>query len=284
MTGTHIQFEGFGRRLDAYLALPSAPPNRHPAILLVHGIWGLDGHIRDVAERLSEEGYLTLAPDLYSGKGRTQWTPERISAALRAMEEVPPEVRADPEMLARHLAGRPGSWQAVAAPVVELQAPSQQRAFEEDLSAALQLLARRTDVVPGAIAAVGFSLGGGLSHLLTTHAGELRCAVVFYGPAPPRTRSPTPGIPVLGLYGGGDPGVTGTVPPWEEKVRGAGARFEVHVYPGAPHGFFDETRGSFRREAAQDAWERTLRFLAAELSPLPGDGGSATPRPPEPPR
>lgn len=72
--------------------------------------------------------------------------------------------------------------------------------------------------------------------------------------------------PLLGLYGETDQGI----PPSEvERLRQAlseaGKQFELHIYPNAPHAFFNDTRASYRPEAAIDAWRRTLTFFRQHL-------------------
>jgi carboxymethylenebutenolidase len=73
--------------------------------------------------------------------------------------------------------------------------------------------------------------------------------------------------PLLGLYGEADAGI----PPSEvERLREALVKagktdFELHVYPDAPHAFFNDRRASYREEASQDAWARTLEFLRRHL-------------------
>jgi carboxymethylenebutenolidase len=51
----------------------------------------------------------------------------------------------------------------------------------------------------------------------------------------------------------------------EAEAKRLGKRVEVHVYPGAPHGFFCEARDSYRKDAAEDSWKRLTAFLATHL-------------------
>ena len=59
-----------GDDFETYVAVPDGPP-RGWALVLIHEIWGLVDHIRDVADRLAGEGYLVMAPDVLSEAGIT---------------------------------------------------------------------------------------------------------------------------------------------------------------------------------------------------------------------
>ena len=106
------------------------------------------------------------------------------------------------------------------------------------------------------------ALHGGLSPLLVCHNRELAAAVVFYA------RNPSPidlvknfSCPILGNYAGADQGITESdIKLLERTLTKYGKTFDIKVYPGAPHAFFNDIRESYRPEAAKDAWERTLRF------------------------
>jgi carboxymethylenebutenolidase len=126
---------------------------------------------------------------------------------------------------------------------------------------------------PRAIFTVGFCFGGSYSFIQAANGGELGLAGVigFYGGmrqrsegAPtPITLAPRAQVPVLGLFGGADQ----SIPP--EKVEefraglaAAGVEHSIHVYPGAPHSFFDRSYADHRTECV-DAWQRVLGFIDA---------------------
>jgi carboxymethylenebutenolidase len=71
---------------------------------------------------------------------------------------------------------------------------------------------------------------------------------------------------MLGLYGGEDHAITEAIPALADAMASAGRRFEYHVYPGAPHAFFNDTRSAYRVDAARNAWVRALEFLWTELA------------------
>jgi len=63
--------------------------------------------------------------------------------------------------------------------------------------------------------------------------------------------------PVLGLYGEADQGISvDSLKAMEAALKAAGKTAEFHIYPGAPHGFHADYRPSYRKEAADDAWNR----------------------------
>jgi carboxymethylenebutenolidase len=115
------------------------------------------------------------------------------------------------------------------------------------------------------IGAIGFCLGGGLSARLACQEPALGAAVVFYGSAPEAERVASIGCPLRGFYGQDDPRILAGLPDFEAALRAAGADHELRVYPDTPHAFFNDTRSSYRPEAARDAWGRTLAFFADTL-------------------
>ncbi|MER3398492.1 MAG: carboxymethylenebutenolidase [Chloroflexota bacterium] len=199
----------------------------HPGVVVIQEWWGLEEHIKDVARRFAREGFVALAPDLYHGK-----------------------VTSEPDE-ARKLA-------------MEL---NRQRALLE-VRRAVAYLKAHPGVAPKKVGVIGFCMGGGLALLTAIYEPELDAAVVFYG------RNPDPidlvaqiRCPLLGIYGEADQGI----PPSEverlgEALKRYGKQFELHIYPGAPHAFFNDTRPQiYRPEAAADAWAKTLAFFRRHL-------------------
>ncbi len=261
-----VRFPGEGREVEAVLTIPEARQPL-PAVVIVHEIWGLSPHIRDVAGRLARRGYVALAPDLYTGELREAMKPENIGAGMQLLRQAPPEVQRDPSKLGPLLAERTPAEQEAVRTLVRVMSPRQQRDFAGDLLGSTRYLRRRSEVDGSRVAAVGFCMGGGLVALLATLDSELRAAVVFYGANPPLEDVPKIRASVLGLYGGEDHRVTDTVPELEDAMRKAGGRFEQHVYPGAMHAFFNDTRPQvYHQASAQDAWERLTDFLDRELN------------------
>lgn len=143
---------------------------------------------------------------------------------------------------------------------------------EEDAAAAGLALRELTDA--GAIATVGFCLGGFMSFEAGADMPEVSAVIGFYGvvgksrfgaPAP-LERTAEIRVPLLGLFGGADQAIpVEEVEAFDAGLTKAGLDHEIHVYPGAPHSFFDR-RYEEHAEACDDAWRRMLGFLDRHLA------------------
>jgi carboxymethylenebutenolidase len=210
-----------------YLAQP-ADEQPHPGIVVIQEWWGLVPHIKDVVERLAREGFVALAPDLYHGQ---------------AAEE-PDE--------ARKLA----------------MALDAQRAVQE-IAAAARYLKKMLKVASRKAGVVGWCMGGGLALSAAAHHADLiGAAVAFYGR--PLTAGDTARlqVPVLGLYAEHDHGIPlEAVRAFEAEMDKQRVPHEVHVYAGASHAFFNDTRPQiYQAAAAQDAWQKTLAWFRKYLA------------------
>lgn len=140
------------------------------------------------------------------------------------------------------------------------------RGVHDDLRASIDALRERTGAASPAT--VGFCLGGFQSFMAAAAVPGLSAAIGFYGLLGPRFDSPGPiasaaemRCPVLGLFGGADQAIpVEDVERFDEALTAAEVEHEIHVYPGAPHSFFDR-RFEEHAEASEDAWRRMLGFL-----------------------
>jgi carboxymethylenebutenolidase len=140
--------------------------------------------------------------------------------------------------------------------------------IQADTKAALAELAERTG--ERRAVSVGFCFGGGESFLATTDTElGLAGAVGFYagldrsrwGLEGPLDRAADMHGPLLGLFGGADEGITQEqIDEFSRRLDGAGVEHDFHVYPGAPHSFFDRKQKEYA-EVSEDAWHRVLAFL-----------------------
>ena len=81
--------------ISAFLSIPDDNA-KHPGVVMIHEIFGLDDHIRDVAKRLSTQGYVVLAPDLFTSKKLSQTiTKEGIMKTMNFIMSIPPEKQRD---------------------------------------------------------------------------------------------------------------------------------------------------------------------------------------------
>jgi carboxymethylenebutenolidase len=262
------------REIDAYFAFPPSAKGRAPAVVIVHEIFGPDAHIRDVAHRFAAQGYVAVAPNLFTGELQAVLTPPNIALAMQAFAQAPPDLRRDPAKLAAFAASQPPERRPVLEAMGKVSNPAVQTGFAQDLLAVTTHLHTLPEVDPTRIGSVGFCFGGAMTARLATVDPSLKAAVVFYGQNPPLADVPRIHAAVLGLYGGEDHGITDTVPQFAEAMRAAGGKFDSHVYPGAKHAFFNDTRASnYDAASAQDAWNRVLTFFAATLGPTGPSSG-----------
>ena len=115
---------------------------------------------------------------------------------------------------------------------------------------------------------LGFCFGGRIAFLSSAEQPGLAGVVGFYGRLGKRENDPWPvpaeesarmGAPLLGLFGGDDPGIPPTDIAAFDNALHAGPRY-IHTYPGAPHSFFDRTFNEHKAEC-DDAWRRVLGFM-----------------------
>ncbi len=203
-----------------------APAGNYPGIVAIQEWWGLVPHIKDVTERLAREGFIALAPDLYHGQA------------------------ADEPDEARKLA-------------MELD---RERAVSE-ITAAMSYLQGLDQVSPKKIGVVGWCMGGSLTIATAAASSQVGAAVVFYGRASESDMLQAIRAPLLGLYGELDQGIpVDAVRAFEKSLREGNVPHEIHIYPGAGHAFFNDSRPHiYQPEAAQDAWERTLDWFRQHL-------------------
>lgn len=223
---SEVSYRSGADTVTGFLALPAAG-GRHPALVVIPEWWGLNDQIKGEARKFAEQGYVALAVDLYRGKVAT--TPGEAHELARGL----PQDRG-----------------------------------VRDLKAAFDYLASRRDVNPQKIGSVGWCMGGGYSLLLAENEPELAACLVNYGAMPS-----DPAIidkihaPVLGNFGADDHGITpDDVRAFEKAMKAAGKSINVKIYDGAGHAFENpNNKDGYRPEAAQDAWERMVTFLAKTL-------------------
>ncbi|HEX5437252.1 MAG TPA: dienelactone hydrolase family protein [Gemmatimonadaceae bacterium] len=255
--------------VPAYTARPLAATGPLPAIILIQEIWGVDDHIMDLAHRFATAGYLVAAPDLYAHGGTRPEALEasRIATAKRTLDGATPAVWSDPSAREAAINALPESERSTTRDALALlltpNRPLPQ--YAADLCALSGYL-RAQPGCTGRVGSVGYCMGGGLSALLAARDPDLDAAAIYYGSAPSAGDIPQIRCPLAGFYGGEDVRITGGVPALEQALRSAGKTFEAHIYPGAPHAFFNDTRPSYHVDAARDAWARTLTFFNQHLA------------------
>ena len=219
-----------GAFFDAYLAKP--PAGKGPGLVLFQEIFGVNEHIRTVAEQYALDGFVVLAPDIF-------WRSER---------------RVD---LGYEGADRQRGIQLAG----QLKGPE----LGLDMVASVTALRARAEVEGGKVGAIGYCMGGRLAFLAAATAG-VDAAVAYYGGGIHKQLDIAPRItcPVQFHYADHDDNIP---PPAVQSVREAmaGKPAEVHVYPGSMHGFNCWARVSYHAPSAALAHGRSLGFLAQHL-------------------
>jgi carboxymethylenebutenolidase len=217
-------------KLKGYLAfnqvkMRAAKPG---AVLVTHENKGLTPYIKDVVRRIGKTGYVGLCVDLLSRAGGSDAHPDE-GERTGILGQIPTDKLLD------------------------------------DLSAGLDYLKSRGDIIPSRLGAIGFCFGGGLTWRLITKRPDIKAAVPFYGPNPPLEDVPKIKAAVLGIYGGNDTRITGSVPDLETALKKAGVTYEIKIYEGANHAFHNDTGPNYNPDAAKDAWDRTLAWLGNHM-------------------
>lgn len=242
--------------VKAYAALPSGE-RKAVGVVVIHEIWGVDAHIRSVVDRFALAGHPAIAPDLIGFEVTVP--PSAVHAFFRGINQVSAQERAQPERIAE---------------VSERIAPEHRKQVQALVKAAFQGLTKKAEAGLTAavdylhahearkVATVGFCMGGALAWGFAYAGGNADGAVIFYG-RPPQQGSPERAHgPLLGHFGGLDAGIpVSSVEAAAAAMRAAGCQATIHVYPEAPHAFFNDARDAYRPDDAALAWDRTLLFL-----------------------
>jgi carboxymethylenebutenolidase len=254
--------------VHAYVSRP-ADEARHPGLILIHEIWGLDAHIVSVADRFASEGYAVIAPDLMGSDPALSaaFAPANVETVKRFMRTLQPGRSRDQAYQQAELAKLPEGERAQVAEfmAVAFGGGLPYTRFVEELASAREYLAVQGYVNWGKIGSLGFCFGGGMSARLAV-TGKTQACVVFYGQNPdPIELVERMNCPFLGNYGGEDAGLNATLDKLVAAMVKYKKDFEMKIYPGAPHAFFNDSAPSYREAAAKEAWERSLRFLDRTL-------------------
>lgn len=219
----------------------------HSALILIHEVWGLNDHIKDIAERLCREGFEVIAPDLIEGT-------ELEKVVKPELAEV---------MFDQHR--RPKYQTQIRAMMAPLSSPEFALATTEKLQACFNYLSSKPAV--SKIGVIGFCLGGTYAYSMAVSQPGLSAAVAFYGHADYSQKQLAQiNCPVLAFYGENDHNLVDKLPELEVKMKRAKRHFTYKIYPDAGHAFFNDTNQlTYNQKAAKDAWRRALAFLRANL-------------------
>lgn len=223
-----VRFPGPASDLLGYLSRPRAG-GLYPGILVIHENRGLVEHIKDVTRRYAKEGFVALAVDLVSRQGGT----EQVSDTNEVTGFLG---RANPDD------------------------------FITDLRAGINYLKEQPFVRPDAIGVTGFCFGGGYTWEMAIASPDVKAAVPYYGSIRRLDELSRTRAAILAIYGSEDTRITAQAPAVEERLRAAGVPFEIKIYPGANHAFFNDTGPRYHEAAARDAWQQTLAWFRRYLT------------------
>lgn len=230
VTSQWIDIPSGNDSFGGYLALPKG--GKGPGIIIIQEIFGVNAHIRSVADQYALDGYVALAPDVF---WRTQ---PRVELGY---------VGADRDK------------------GIELLQKTDVKLAVQDIASTAAVLRARPEV-NGRIAAIGYCFGGRIAYLAAAD-GSVDAAVSYYGGGIQNQLdlADKVKVPMQFHYAENDHGIPLSAV-GEVKERFAGRdNAEFHLYPNAEHGFNCSVRASYNQHASALAHGRTLTFLAGHL-------------------
>jgi carboxymethylenebutenolidase len=224
-----------GGNFKAYLSLPhhADKGTKGPGIVLIQEIFGVNSHIRGVADQYASDGYTVLAPDLF---WRMQpmvdlgYAPDDMQKGIGYMQKM------------------------------------DFGAAVKDLAATVAAL-RRLPECTGKVASIGYCMGGMLSYLCAANAG-VDAAVCYYGGGI-HTKLEEAGkikCPIMFHFAGNDTHIPATAVEAVKQTFAGREGVRIDVYPGANHGFNCWDRPAYNQQSAALAHGRSLSFLATTIS------------------
>jgi carboxymethylenebutenolidase len=217
---------GNADKIRGYLVQP-AGKGPWPAVLVIHENRGLNPYIEDVARRAAVAGFLALAPDGLSPLG-----------------------------------GYPGNDDEGRAMQTKLDQP---KLRQDMLNGAKWLKAH--ELSTRKLGATGFCWGGGTTNFLAVAMGaDLQAGAPYYGAAAETAGVPKIKAPLLVHLAENDQRINEMYPTYEQELKKAGVRYEIHSYPGTQHGFHNNSTPRYNEAAAKLSWERTVAFFKKNLA------------------
>jgi carboxymethylenebutenolidase len=234
-----VKVPAAGGDMPAYRAMPATGSN-FPVVLVVQEIFGVHEHIKDICRRLAKSGFFAIAPELYARQG----DPAKVADIQKIVSDIVAKVP-DAQVMA-------------------------------DLDACVAYAKSTGKAETTRLGITGFCWGGRIVLMYAAHNPNVRAAVAWYGPTArayfagdktPLDVAPQIKGAVLGLYGGADGGIPNeTVEQMFGKLKAAGnTHSEFKIYPDTPHAFNADYRPSYRKEQAQDAWNRMIAWFKLNL-------------------
>lgn len=204
-----------------YFVKPANATGKLPGVVVVHENRGLNPYIEDVARRVAKAGFVALAPDGLTSVG-----------------------------------GYPGNDDKGR----ELQRQVDPTKLMNDFFAAIEFLTAH-EATTGKIGITGFCYGGGVSNAAAVAYPELGAAVPFYGRQADVADVPRIQAPLLLHFGELDTRINEGWPAYEAALKEHNKVYEAYIYPGANHGFHNDSTPRYDEEQAKLAWDRTIAWF-----------------------
>lgn len=198
-----------------------------PALVVIHEFWGLNDWVKEQASKLADQGYVTLAIDLYRGKVAT--TPDEAHEIMRGV----PEDRANRDLLAA----------------------------SSYLRSQKNVDPKRVGSI-GWCMGGGYSL-----NLAVSDPQLKAAVINYGHLASDDATLKKINAAILGIFGGQDRGIpVADVNKFETQLKALGKTVEIHIFPDAGHGFENpNNKQGYRADDAAQAWKLTVDFLAKNL-------------------
>jgi carboxymethylenebutenolidase len=239
------------------------PGEAAACVVVLHEIWGLVPHIKDVCKHLGKLGFASMAPDLYWEKGGLL-TPGSFQKAMEGVWDLSLEERRIKSKV-REAMIKKGFGRDTLLVISALY----DRGFRDLLVTDATSIVKRVQSRYKRAAVLGFCLGGGLALKVAARVPHLDSAVSFYGEPPPDSQARRISCPVLAIHAYHDEIINTKVPAFVEAAMKSGKDLTLKIYPKTRHGFFNETRPAvYDASAAKDAWELATTFLRKTLGNL----------------
>jgi carboxymethylenebutenolidase len=216
--------------IPAYRAMPATGSN-FPVVLVVQEIFGVHEHIQDICRRFAKLGYCAIAPELFARQGDVSQMTDIQEIVSKVVSKVP-----DAQVMS-------------------------------DLDATVAWAEKSSKGNIKKLGITGFCWGGRIVWLYSAYSPKVKAGVAWYGrliaesttlsPKNPIDVAPFLKAPVLGLYAGKDDFIpNNTVEQMRQAIKRGRSGSEIILYPDTPHGFYADYRPTYRKQPAEDAWNK----------------------------
>ncbi len=229
MTSRWDTVDASGQPMRCYVSMPEGA-GPFPAVIVIQHAGGVDDFVRSMSDRFASAGFVSVAPDLYHRED-----PNSSDDPLTRMGRL------------------------------------RDQSIVSDVDAAIEHAKGLPEAQAHHIGITGYCMGGRVTYLMAAKNPDIKAAVVCWGGniMVPWGEGPAPFAhtdqivcPVLGLFGEDDPNPNpADVAKLDAELSRYSKVHEFHSYAGAGHAFMNEGRPSYRAEAADDAWRKTIAWF-----------------------